>query len=156
MSTRQGGFTLVETVIFIVIVSVAVAAITMQFSQNVQHSASPLLRQKAIVLAQFYMDRMQTVRWDENTPVGGGATAGQSTPGVDGGEACGLATIDDFDDFDCFSAFDLGDGFTLDITVTNGSGGWDAIPATEYKQAVINVATPAGETLSVTLLRADY
>ena len=58
-STRQAGFSLIEVVIFIVIVGIAVAAITSQYVQNVQHSAEPLLRQKALAIANTHMDTIQ-------------------------------------------------------------------------------------------------
>ena len=58
-STRQRGFSLIELVIFIVIVGIAAAAIAMQFAQNVQHSHEPLLRQKALAVANAHMDTLQ-------------------------------------------------------------------------------------------------
>ena len=72
MTTRQKGFSLIELVMFIVIVSVAVAAIAQIFSTNVIHSPEPLLREKALKLANFYMDEIMGKRWEENTPAGGG------------------------------------------------------------------------------------
>jgi type II secretory pathway pseudopilin PulG len=56
---NQRAFTLVELVLFIVIVGIAVAAIGAQFMQNVQHSAEPLLRQKAIAVANTHLDALQ-------------------------------------------------------------------------------------------------
>lgn len=158
MLIKNRGFTLIEAIIFIVIVSVAVTAITLQFAQNVQTSAEPLIRQKGMAIAKRYLDQMQTVRWDENTPVGGGTATSTSTPGLDAGETCTLSVLDDFDDFDCFNNNALADGFSIDITVTNGTsiGAWDSVPANSYKRAVINVGTPTNETLRLTIFRANY
>ena len=72
MITRQNGFSLIELVMFIVIVSIAVAAIAQIYSTNVMHSPEPLLREKALKLANFYMDEIMGKRWEENTPAGGG------------------------------------------------------------------------------------
>ena len=72
MISRQKGFSLIELVMFIVIVSVAVAAIAQIYSTNVMHSPEPLLREKALKLANFYMDEIMGKRWEENTPAGGG------------------------------------------------------------------------------------
>ncbi len=69
---RQRGFTLIELVVFIVITGVALAAIGLQVQTNVQHSAEPLLREKAITLANFYMDEILRKKWNENSPIGGG------------------------------------------------------------------------------------
>lgn len=156
MQTNQHGFTLIETIIFIIIVGVAMGAIVVQFTTSVQHSAAPLLRQKAITIAYQYLDHMQTVRWDETTPVGGGTAPGQSTPGLDAAESCTLSQLDDFDDFDCFNNTALTDGFSINIDVFNGSSSWDSIPSNAHKKAEISVATPVGETLTVTLFRANY
>lgn len=125
MLNNNNGFTLIETVMFIVIVGVAVAGVTIQFSQTVAHSADPLLRQKTIALANGIMDEIVRKRWDENTPIGGGcvvtiaATNVCAVPGApsvstawsdptptwandNGGEA--RAQYDDIDDYDAITA----------------------------------------------------
>lgn len=68
---------------FIVIVGIAVAAISLLFQQNVQHSADPLIRQKTIAVAKAYMDEIVRKRWDELTPTGGGCIDTSSTPNCD-------------------------------------------------------------------------
>ncbi|MBN2232501.1 MAG: prepilin-type N-terminal cleavage/methylation domain-containing protein [Deltaproteobacteria bacterium] len=69
---RVGGFTLVETVIFIVIMSVAAAGVMAVYFQTLRRGAAPLVRQKAVVLAADLMDEILSRAWDERTPVGGG------------------------------------------------------------------------------------
>jgi Tfp pilus assembly protein PilV len=66
------GFTLIETVLFIIIVGIAAGGITLLFVQNIQSSPEPLLRQKAVAIATAYMDEILRRRWDELTPAGGG------------------------------------------------------------------------------------
>lgn len=70
--SKQNGFSLIETVIFIVIVGVAVTAIAVQFSTNVSTSHEPFNRQRALAVANAYMDEILKKRWDENSPTGGG------------------------------------------------------------------------------------
>lgn len=156
MRTSNHGFTLIETVLFIVIVGIAISAVALQVSVNVQHSADPLLRQKGIAILQKYLNQMQAVRWDETTPLGGGSATAQSAPGLDAGETCVLTQLDDFDDFDCFNNANLGEGFSIDINVTNGTAAWGSVPAAEHKMAVITVANPIAESLSATVYRANY
>lgn len=78
------GFTLIETVLFIIIVGIAVAAIGTQFATNVSRSHEPVLRQRALAVATAYMDEILRKRWNENTPPGGGCvdtTSGSCTGG---------------------------------------------------------------------------
>lgn len=69
---RERGFTLIEIVVFIVIVSIAVVMVSLLFAQSAQHSSEPLVRQRSLALANAYMEEVFNKPWDENTPSGGG------------------------------------------------------------------------------------
>jgi MSHA pilin protein MshD len=142
---RQSGFSLIEIVIFIVIVGVAVSAITLQFSQNVKESAQPILRHKAVAIAHSYFDRMQRVAWQDPE-----------------GDALGTETlIANYDDITDFSQI-TGDstthsGYTIDIDVSNPAADWETIPLADVKEVTLDVAINAtGETLTFTLYRVNY
>jgi len=80
MKTR--GFTLIEAVLFIVVVAAGLTAVAQLFVQTSGSSHEPLLREKALSVAKAYMDEVRSRRWDENTPLGGGCVstaAGQCT-----------------------------------------------------------------------------
>jgi MSHA pilin protein MshD len=79
----QRGFTFIELVMFIVIVGIAVSAITLLFIQNVRYSADPLIRQKSIAVAKAYMDEIVRKRWDELSPEGGGCIDTTATSNCD-------------------------------------------------------------------------
>ncbi len=105
---RQRGFSLIELVMFIIIVSIAVAGMTGQFSQSASRSHEPLLRQKGVLLANFYMDEILRKKWNHNTPAGGGCVdTGVGTncnPGSPLAVAIGndgqtLSAFDDIDDY---------------------------------------------------------
>lgn len=163
INIRDRGFTLIELVMFIIIVGIAVSAVTLQFSQNVRHSADPLLRQQAITIAHTYLDEITSKRWDENTPDGGGsATPGPSAAmGPDAGEV----TRSDYDDVDDYQGLSETPtvGFTVTITVTHGTAWQDnpsapvvTIPGVSTKIIVVSVATPIGETLTFSQYRLDF
>lgn len=52
------GVTLVELVMFIVVISVGVAGILSVMSYTTQHSADPMARQQAILIAESYMEEI--------------------------------------------------------------------------------------------------
>lgn len=68
---KMSGFTLIELIITIIIMSFA-AVIILPYFAAVTHSPDPVLREKAIALGQAMMDEILSKRWDENTPNGGG------------------------------------------------------------------------------------
>lgn len=65
------GFTLIELVITIVILSFTLALLV-PFFQAIERSSDPIVRERTVALGQALMDEVLSRRWDENTPVGGG------------------------------------------------------------------------------------
>jgi len=72
MITRQQGFTLMETVLFIVVMGIALGAISQLFIESATSSHFPYQQQKAVAIANAYMDEIIHKSWDENSPLGGG------------------------------------------------------------------------------------
>jgi type II secretory pathway pseudopilin PulG len=125
---NQRAFTLVEMVIFIVIVGIAVAAIGSQFMQNVQHSAEPLLRQKAIAVANTHLDALQ-----------GSTYAAISS--YNDNSVTGFAVVVTVSNSSAWSA-------TTPV---------ESIPAVAAKKIVVTVTIAAtGESLPFTLYRTNY
>lgn len=59
----QGGFTLIELVIFIVVISVAVVGLLGVISRTTSSSADPQLRKQALVLAESMLEEVQLARF---------------------------------------------------------------------------------------------
>jgi MSHA pilin protein MshD len=57
---RQSGITLIELIMFIVIVSVGVAGILSVLNVTVQHSSDPLVQKQAQALAEGLLEEIQT------------------------------------------------------------------------------------------------
>lgn len=55
---RQRGLTMVELIIFIVVVSVGIAGIMSVFNLTVRHSADPMIRKQAIAIAEALMEEV--------------------------------------------------------------------------------------------------
>jgi MSHA pilin protein MshD len=86
---RQGGATLVEMVVSIVIISISLTAVMMVITQVARNSADPMVRTQATAIAQAYMDEILTQPL--NDPDGG--ETGAAEPGES------RATFDDVSDY---------------------------------------------------------
>jgi len=175
------GFTLIETVMFIVIVGIAVSAMVTVFSTNVIHSHEPMLRQKAVSLANFYMDEILRKKWNEATPTGGGCVNTGSGKCPTGPAAIAIspdgdtrANYDDVDDYNSITAEspprDQTDtalanfnGYTVDVAVTTGtafnplgSGARD-VDASDTLRIQVDVAVAAtNETITLIAYRSNF
>ena len=68
----QYGISLIELVIFIVILSVALTGITLIYINTTRYSADPMIRIRSIELAQSTLEEILLKAYDDATPVGGG------------------------------------------------------------------------------------
>ncbi len=106
----QSGFSLIETILVIVLLGVVVAGIAAMFLNNVSKSHEPYLRQRALAVAGAFMDEVLRKRWDDNSPLGGGCvntgtvlcSSGPAAAGI-GNEEALRSAWDDIDDFNAIS-----------------------------------------------------
>lgn len=118
--TKQRGVTLIEVILFIVVLSIALVAILRVFNLAVTRSVDPLIRVRAIEIAQGQLDEILSRRFDENTPVGG-VPACNSTNGAHLGVMClGITADTDFDDVGDYHLFTqaFSGGYMLTVNVT--------------------------------------
>lgn len=94
----QRGATLVETVVALVIVAVAFAAMVSVLTGSLTASPTPALRQQAVSLAESYLELVLLQTYiDPNQPDTGTCEEGDDTQ---------RALYDDVNDFDCISDTD--------------------------------------------------
>ena len=170
---RQGGFTLIEVVVAIVVVGVAVAGLASLFVSSAGHSHEPYLRERALAVANAFMDEILNKRWDENTPLGGGcvntgsaACASGPAPAGIGTEETTRAAYDDIDDYNAIvnqtppqdadaNAMPGYDGYSVSVNVTQ-PGAWNGVAGVDVKRIVVSVTASAGETVSLTAYRLNF
>src|SRR5512139_3021319 len=58
-SSRQGGFSLLETVIFIVVLGIGIAGLAVLYNQLTVASVDPLIRKQALAIASCLMEEIQ-------------------------------------------------------------------------------------------------
>lgn len=83
-SRRQAGFTLIELVFFIVVVSLGMAGILMVIDVSTRSGADPMVRKQAMALADSLMEEILLKDYADPDGVGGESTR---------------ATFDDVNDF---------------------------------------------------------
>ena len=113
---RSAGFTLLEAIVAIVIISVGLAGVLSVFNVNVRNSADPVVRKQLMAIAEEMLEEIALRPYS-------GATK-ESNAG------CGRSTFDDVSDYHLSPAnrkvcdvegipIAALSGYTLDITVTD-------------------------------------
>lgn len=112
-ANSQSGLSLIEAIIFILILSIALSAIISAYIYMTRYSANSMLNLRTVEISQAFMDEILSKGYDENTPVGGGCVDGYADTsctsgttaealllanfGVNGGES--RSHFDDVDDY---------------------------------------------------------
>ncbi|MEZ4484264.1 MAG: prepilin-type N-terminal cleavage/methylation domain-containing protein [Syntrophotaleaceae bacterium] len=143
------GFTLIELVISIVVVSVALGGVLMAINYAVTHSADPMLQHQAVAIAESYLEEILLKPFAD-------------PDGVDGEGS--RALFDDVDDYDGLN--DSGvrdqtgtaiaglDNYTVVVTVA--STAFNGIDAANSKKITVTVSHPVGFNMSLTGYRTNY
>ena len=92
--SRSGGFTLIEVITTIVVLSVAAAAIMGMFTNTIRTSADPMIQQQALSIAEAYMEEIQLKPFSDPGG-GGGETARAAFDDVSDYGTLSNATIED-------------------------------------------------------------
>ena len=140
---RQAGISLIELVIFIVIVSVSIVGILSVMNMTVMHSADPMVRKQAAALADSILEEI--LLKDYADPDGVAATEASR------------ALYDDVDDYNGKGNATFTDlpgelsAYVIGIAVTDGT----ATLGVAAKKITVTV-TSGAESISMTGYRAIY
>jgi len=150
---KQRGVSLVELVLFIVIVGIAIAGIVSVLNVTTRSSADPLIRKQALAIAESLLEEVQLMPFtfcDPNDANAEDATAADATncPGTSGGGVENIGpeagetryAAPHFDNVNDYHGFAM-NGSILDITGT-------AIPLVAGYSASVTVANAALGTIA--------
>ena len=147
-SHRHSGFTLIESIIIIVVVSIVAVALLGVFTSSVSRSADPMLRMQAVAIAQGYLEEALLKAFSDPDQVETNTCeAGETRP-----------TYDDVLDYNCvndtagavdqFGASLAGLGaYNVDVNVTAAA----AIGAVPARQIDVIVTHDNFSDLNITL-----
>lgn len=152
------GLTLIELVIFIVIVSVAVVGILAALNLAARHSADPLPRKQALAIAEALLEEVTLMPFtdcdpDSYEPVAKTcAPGGAETMGPETGEARGSLTtpFDNVNDYNNFSLAGGGSDIGGMVTVPAGYSATVAV-AQDAAFGKAGSPLPAADVLRITV-----
>jgi MSHA pilin protein MshD len=140
-SKRQAGITLIELILFIVVVGVGLVGILSVMNLNVQHSADPAVRKQAAALADSILEE---ILLKEYADPGGPAESGRAD----------FDNIDDYNDLSNAAFTDLPmalANYVIAIAVADGTA---ALGVTARRVTV--TVSRGGESISIVGYRASY
>jgi MSHA pilin protein MshD len=160
---HQRGISLIELIIFIVIVSVALAGILLVMDQVAKHSADPLIRKQAIAIAESLLEEIALQDYiDGNDGVTTACPAASAVTPTNRGS---------YHIVDCYKGFPNG-GATPGIydlsgavvpglenysaTVAMYDGGLGGIAAGHSVRIAVTVTTPQGDSIVIEGYRTKY
>lgn len=140
----QQGVSLIELIVFIVVVGLASSALFATYNYSLLHATDPLIQVRALELAQAKLDEVIALKYDANTPTGG-------IPACDTalGSSCNNSPDADMNDVDDFN--NVTDtpytGYSRSITVTT---------ANNMKLISVTVTAPKGWSVTLSAYRANF
>ena len=166
------GFTFVELVVFIVVVSVAIAGVIVVFTQVTKNSVDPQIRKQQVLVAEAMMDeiQLQPYTWcdanDANTETATSAAGCTITNaiGPEAGEAR-AAGFDHVDDYHGYASTGVRDALgnavagleNYNVAVTVANGALLGIPATDALRILVVVThVPTNASFRLESLRTRY
>ncbi|MBI3222446.1 MAG: prepilin-type N-terminal cleavage/methylation domain-containing protein [Nitrosomonadales bacterium] len=167
---KQRGISLIELIMFIVIVSVALAGILLVMNKTTQGSADPIVHKQALAIAESLLEEIELMPFtycdpnDANAqtalaPAGACAVAANEESTVIGPEAgeARLNPVTPFDNVSDYHGFGMASGAILDITGLNtGLSGYTLQPIVVTPVATLpNVATNDALLITVTVVGPD-
>lgn len=155
--TRQlhGGVTLIELIVFIVIVSIALGALLSVFNHSVSRSVDPIVQARALECAQSKLEQILARKFDENSPTGGVPACGSAETNA---VACAGITSDAaYDDVGDYNGQIDNSNADCEITVSVTNAGADlGLSADQARLIRVDVSSPGGGSATLSVYKANF
>ncbi|MCL1142101.1 prepilin-type N-terminal cleavage/methylation domain-containing protein [Shewanella gaetbuli] len=164
---RQNGFSLIELVIGMLVLSIAMVMLTSMFFPQADRSVESLYRMRSAELAHSVMNEIWGKRYDQNTNPNGGVPACNAPSGLPCSTVLGPngEPRDEYNDIDDYHGLDINDlmlnssetyadvyrNFKLNVTVEYVDAATQAA-----KLITVTVTTPSNEDITYQAVRSNY
>lgn len=172
MTRRARGMTLIELIVFIVIVSVALVGVLSVFNTAVRSSADPLVRKQALVVAEAMMQEILQKSFQNDATGNNAATptlgcTPTTTPSCRTNTAVDRPNYNDVDDYQGYSQTGITqiDGttavsglgsYTISVSVAaTALGTSNPVSSANAKLISVTVSGPS-ESITLTSYRTNY
>lgn len=166
MSTkRAAGFTLVELVVSIVLVSVGVAGVLSVLDMTTRHSADPLVRKQVLAIAESLLEEVEQApfTWcdpdDANFDTATGSGGCASQPEIPGSEAGDARPFDNVNDYNGLTLTPISDwtgatpaglaAYSASISVAPAALNGIGAASGDALMIAVTVSGPANETITL-------
>jgi MSHA pilin protein MshD len=149
---RHRGFSLIELVVFMTVISIALGALLSVYQHSVTRSVDPIVRVRLLELAQSQLDVILGYPYDTATPPGGVPACGSLTPpGAPTSQPCAGGGVSDFE-----GACNSPPGYSCQVSVENDVGASLGLQADAAKRITVTTGAPNGETLTLSAYRTNF
>jgi len=165
---RQLGFSLIELVVGMLVISIAIVMLTSMFFPQADRSVESLYRMRSAELAHSVMNEIWGKRYDQQTNPNGGVPACNSPLGLPCSAALGPDAgegRDDYNDIDDYHGLTINSfmfnssqtyaavykNFNLDVSVS-----YVDVTTQAAKLITVSVTTPSNEVITYQSVRSNY
>lgn len=142
----ESGVSLIELIVFIVIVSICSSSLFAVYNYSLLHNADPMIQIRALELAQAKLDEVLALKYDENTPTGGVPACGSALVSAKPCTNAPDANMNDVDDFNGYSDSPYS-GYTRSVTVSTSNN---------QKLISVTVVSPKNVAITLAAYRANF
>jgi MSHA pilin protein MshD len=155
---RVKGFSLIELIVFIVVVSIALVALLGIMNQYIAGNVDPVVQERALECAQAKMDQIWGRKFDDSTPSGGLPPCGSAEAGA---SACtGISPEASFNDIgDYHNTNDTSwANCSIDVTVTDAGQelGLTATEDAQVRRITVTANSSGGGQIVLSAYRANF
>lgn len=138
-SVRQRGVSLLELIVFMVVVSIAFTVLMSVYVQSSSNNVDPIIQVRLLEAAQSRLDEVMALKYDEETPTGGVPACNSCDNTPDGN----MNDVDDFHD-------------ASDEPYTNYQRSVTVVTEGNRKLITVSVVTPDGQSIALSAYRYNF